>query len=81
MSSLVNKWCEHLKKNDMTYCEHWMFAVGHGLQCIKAGLYLIIHGLFPCFFQSAGSNLIHKLDKSFNEWKSYEKDKVNQINR
>lgn len=53
-----------------------MFAVGHGLQCIKAGIYLIIHGFLPCFFRSAGSKLIHKLDESFIEWKSYEENKI-----
>ena len=65
MSSLVKKWKNHLSHNKMTYCGHWMFAVGHGLSCIKAGLYLVIHGFFPCFYQKAGSNLIHALDKAF----------------
>jgi hypothetical protein len=65
MQSLVKKWFLHLHNNNMTYCEHFKFAVGHGLLCIKAGLYLIIHGLFPCFYQHAGSELVHKLEKIF----------------
>ena len=67
MSSLVKKGKEHLKENNMTYCEHWRFAVGHGLGCIKAGLYLCIHGFLPCFYRHAGSKLVHKLEKVFTE--------------
>jgi hypothetical protein len=65
MQSLVIKWKKHLCKNNMTYLSHFKFAVGHGLTCIKAGLYLIIHGVFPCFYQHAGSELVHKLEKIF----------------
>jgi hypothetical protein len=73
--NLSKRWTNHLKNNNMTYCKHFVFAVGHGLQCIKAGIYLMVHGFFPCFFQSVGSDLIHELDKSFTEWKYDEKDK------
>lgn len=62
---LIRKWIDHLNENNMTYCGHLCFAVGHGLRCIKAGLYLVIHGLLPCFYQKAGSNLIHELDQVF----------------
>jgi hypothetical protein len=67
MSSLVKKGKEHLTENKMTYCEHWRFAVGHGLGCIKAGLYLCIHGFLPCFYRHAGSKLVHRLEKDFVE--------------
>jgi len=62
---LLNQWKKHLYENQMTYCEHLLFALGYGFACIKAGGYLIIHGLFPCFYKKAGSNLIHSLDKAF----------------
>lgn len=65
MSSLVKKWVEHLNENNMTYCEHWKFAVSHGISCILAGFYLIIHGTLPCFYRHAGSELIHQLEKDF----------------
>lgn len=51
----------------MTYCGHWTFAVSHGLSCIRAGLYLITHGILPCFYEKAGSELIHELEKDFVE--------------
>jgi len=51
----------------MTYCEHWMFAVCHGLRCIKAGFCLILHGNFPCFLVHTGSELIHKLEQDFTK--------------
>jgi hypothetical protein len=65
LTKLREYWIEHLNKNKMTYCEHLLFASGYGFACIKAGGYLIIHGLFPCFYKKAGSNLIHALDKAF----------------
>ncbi len=64
---LIKKWIKHLSENNMTYREHLVFAVGHGIICVKAGLYLIIHGLFPCFYQHAGSELVHNLEKVFTD--------------
>jgi hypothetical protein len=64
---LYDKWVGHLAENEMTYSQHFNFAILHGLECIKAGMYLIIHGLFPCFYRHAGSDLVHKLDKVFTE--------------
>lgn len=51
----------------MSYCKHFLFAFGYGCQCIKAGLYLMVHSVFPCFFPKAGSRLVHKLEKVFVE--------------
>lgn len=62
---LAKKWKDHLAENNMTYREHFMFAIRHGFRCIFAGLYLIIHGVLPCFYQSVGSKLVHKLAKVF----------------
>ncbi len=63
--NLLNKWLKHLSENNMTYREHLLFAVSHGLICIEAGLLLIIHGMLPCFFERTGSTLVRKLNKSF----------------
>jgi hypothetical protein len=71
---LIGRWKNHLKENNMTYCKHLMFAVGHGITCLNAGLYLIIHGLFPCFYERVGSELVHKLEKVFTERESFLSD-------
>ena len=65
--NLKQKWNEHLSKNTKNYCEHWKFAVGHGVRCIKAGIYLCIHGFFPCWYRKAGTKLVHKLEQEFTE--------------
>lgn len=67
MPSLVNKWKNHLKENNMTYWGHCVFAVGHGMRCIKAGVYLCIHGIFPCYYRRAGSKLVRHLAKVFTD--------------
>lgn len=67
--NLQQRWNKHLQENNMTYCEHFIFAVGHGLCCIKAGVYLCIHGFLPCFRRRAGSRLVHRLNKDFKDHK------------
>jgi len=64
---LIQKAKQHLINNNMTYSKHLMFAFGYGIQCIKAGLCLCYHSIFPCFFEHSGSRLVHKLEKVFTE--------------
>lgn len=53
-----------------------MFAVCHGLMCIFAGIMLIIHSIFPCFFEKAGSNLVKKLNLSFDRHENERQSKI-----
>lgn len=55
----------------MTYCEHMKFAFFHGLSCLKAGLFLVLHSIVPAFFPMAGSKLVNRLNKSFTEHNNY----------
>lgn len=64
---IKNLWINHLKENNMTYTEHMIFALFYGLCCLLAGLYLIIHSVLPCFFPTAGSDLVTKLSKRFKK--------------
>jgi hypothetical protein len=67
MQGLVKRAKAHLYRNNMTYSEHFLFAFRYGLQCIKAGIFLCTHSILPCFFERAGSRLVHKLEKVFVE--------------
>jgi hypothetical protein len=49
----------------MTYAQHMIFAAKYGMLCLLAGFYLIVHSVLPCFFPTAGSNLVTKLSKRF----------------
>lgn len=68
---LVQKSLDHLKENKMTYIEHLLFASGHGIRCIGAGLLLIIHSIIPAVFPKVGSKLVFKLNKSFTDHQKY----------
>jgi len=71
---VINKSLEHLKENEMGYWQHFKFAAGHGIRCIRAGVLLIIHSIIPAFFPYAGTKLINRLNKYFidhNEWKQW----------
>jgi hypothetical protein len=63
--NIRKKWINHLKENNMTYVEHMIFAMFYGLMCLLAGFYLIAHAILPCFFPTAGSDLVNKLSKRF----------------
>ena len=61
------KWINHLKENNMTYIEHMIFALFYGCSCLLAGFYLIVHSVLPCFFPTAGSDLVGQLSKRFKK--------------
>jgi hypothetical protein len=63
--SLKQKWIQHLEKNNMSYNEHFVFAMFYGVNCCIAGFYLIVHSILPCFFSTAGSDLVERLSKEF----------------
>jgi hypothetical protein len=65
--NLKKKWIDHLAENKMTYIEHLIFALFYGSCCLLAGLLLIIHAVLPCFFPTAGSDLVTKLSKRFKK--------------
>jgi hypothetical protein len=59
--NLYKKWIGHLKENKMTYLQHFKFAVFYGSACLVAAFSLLLHAIFPCWFQTAGSDLIRSL--------------------
>lgn len=67
---MIKQSLEHLKDNKMTYWQHFLFAFGHGIGCLKAGLCLICHAIIPAVFPTTGSLLVEELNKSFTDHKS-----------
>lgn len=66
-SCCIKKAIAHLRRNNMTYGEHFLFAVGHGLRCVKAAALLCVHAVLPCFFPRAGSRLVARMSRDFTE--------------
>jgi hypothetical protein len=58
---MKNKIKEHLIENNMTYYQHFKFAVFFGCLSLIAGVCLIIHAFFPCWFQTSGSDLVQSM--------------------
>ncbi len=67
--NLKKKWNDHLKDNNMTYWQHLNFAWAHGVVCLVAGLCLMAHAIFPCWFQTTGSDLVGFLANVFKKRK------------
>jgi len=45
---------KHLKENNYTYFEHLRVASKLACRCFIVGIKLIIHGIFPCFWEDTG---------------------------
>jgi hypothetical protein len=58
---MINNIRNHLTENKMTYYQHLKFAGFFGCLSLLAGFCLIIHALFPCWFQTAGSDLVQSM--------------------
>jgi hypothetical protein len=67
--NLYKKWINHLTENSMGYVEHLMFALFYSFCCLLAGLCLFIHGIFPCWFQTTGSDLVGLMANVFKKRK------------
>jgi hypothetical protein len=65
--TLIDRARRHLAKNNMTYAQHFAFAGGHGLRCLRAAACLVIHAICPCWYRRAGSRLVHRLEQDFTE--------------
>ena len=64
---LVNEWNTHLENNNMNWFQHFKFAGGHSISVMIAAFKLMTHSLLPCFFPTAGANLLTDLKKDFTE--------------
>lgn len=67
---MIKQSLKHLHDNRMTYYQHFLFAFGHGLGCLRAGICLMLHSIIPAIFPTTGSMLVQELNKSFTDHKS-----------
>lgn len=65
----------------MYYGEHLMFAIGHGIMCIMAGVLLCIHGIIPAFFPRIGSRLVMRLNRSFTRHREHQNNEIHTITK
>ena len=54
---------EHVKTRNMSYSDHFLVATYMGVDMIKGGVMLMVHAVFPNYFQSSGSDIIRSLHK------------------
>jgi hypothetical protein len=67
LTKFKNLWIKHLTENSMSYFEHMFFALLYSGLCFLASIYLLIHAIFPCFYQTAGSDLVKMLASVFKK--------------
>jgi hypothetical protein len=51
----------------MNWFQHFIFAGGHAISVMVTAFKLITHSILPCFFSTAGANLLTKLKKDFTD--------------
>jgi hypothetical protein len=52
----------HLEFANQTYLQHLQDSMTYSVKSLKASLYFFIHGLFPNYFESSGSQTIEDLN-------------------
>jgi len=57
---------KHLRENKKGYLEHMLFALTCGIQCLLAGLCLIVHALLPALFEKTGSKIVDKVNSKLS---------------
>lgn len=67
---MIKQSLKHLQDNKMTYWQHFLFAFGHGISCLRAGFCLMCHAIIPAIFPTTGSSLVQDLNKSFTDHKN-----------
>ena len=56
MKNLIENWKTHLEENNMTYWQHWKFAM-------SCSITLFIHAFLPCFLKDYASKKLLKNHK------------------
>lgn len=49
---------DHLKKSNVTYFSHMIWAFMAGLRLVWAGIASVIHGIFPNFFPGTAAKTV-----------------------
>lgn len=57
---------DHLEDTQMTYWQHWCFAMCYAKCCLKCAAKLFIHAWLPDVFPTAGKDLACRMQKDFN---------------
>lgn len=58
---MIKRSLQHLRDNNERYFQHQRFAIGYGVDCLKAGLMAIIHGIIPACFETTASEKVQAL--------------------
>jgi hypothetical protein len=69
MNFLYKLFLEHPKKENMTYFQHFRRAIYFSFKLSQATICLLIHGLFPKYFEYTGSNIIKQIYQEINKRK------------
>lgn len=58
MKALSQKFTDHPKSNNMTYGGHFLFAVGLAAEFWAVAITLVIHAVFPFWFETEASEFV-----------------------
>jgi hypothetical protein len=56
----------HLENTNMTYWQHWCFAMCHAKCCCVCAVKLFVHAWMPNVFTTAGTDLVCKMKSHFD---------------
>lgn len=62
---------KHLKEQNVGYFKHMGIAFGFAWKLFIAVIILVIHGIFPCWFEYTGSEIVNSISKEFKIRKNF----------
>lgn len=63
---MKNPFTQHPHSVDETYAQHFWFAFRFSLRCFQAGIYALLHAVFPFAFTTAASEKVKALYAQLN---------------
>ena len=56
---------KHLRDINMSYSQHFLFAMDLSNKLFKGSIQSLIHGIFPNFYETSTTDLIKEIDDKF----------------
>ena len=69
---------KHLRDINMSYSQHFLFAMDLSNKLFKGSIQSLIHGIFPNFYETSTTDLIKEIDDKFKSHGNRKSTKLKQ---
>ena len=69
---------KHLRDINMSYSQHFLFAMDLSNKLFKGSIQSLIHGIFPNFYETSTTDLMKEIDDKFKSHGNRKSTKLKQ---